>query len=123
MNRDIFFKRTPRMCLWGAYHFFGVKRNSYAATVVERIYDYYCRGANNLHIEYFRYYRKEFPNFETFLEQKYNLFPNEIAKKKSWALCHKTLDFEADGHVTDLLEDETINNTFLKYMGVEADDN
>ena len=36
---------------------------------------------------------------------------------------HKSLDFEADGHVTDLLEDESIKATFRKYMGEHIDDN
>ena len=123
MNNEIFFKRTPRMSLFGAYRFFGVKRKSYAASIVERIYDYYCRGANNLYFEYLIYYRKEFPDFESFLGQKYNLFPDEIENKKSLLLCHKSLAFEADGHVTDLLEDEAIKVTFRKYMGEHIDDN
>ena len=111
------------MFLGGAYHFFGVKRRSYAASIVERIYDYYCRGANNLHLEYFLYYRKEFSDYESFLEKKYNLFSEEIEDKKSLLLCHKSLTFEADGHVTDLLEDKAIKNTFQKYMGEHIDDN
>ena len=60
MNNEIFFKRTLRMSLNGAYRFFGVKRRSYAASIVERIYDYYCRDAKNLYFEYLVYYRKEF---------------------------------------------------------------
>lgn len=122
-TNDIFFKKTPRMTLIGACRFFGVKRKSYAGTIVERIYDYYCRGANNLHLEYFRYYRAEFPDFESFLEKKYNLFPDEIESKKSFLLCHKSIDFEAGGHVTDLLEDAVIGGTFRKYMGEHTDDN
>ena len=70
MNNDIFFEKTPRMTLIGACLFFGVKRKSYAGTIVERIYDYYCRGANNLYLEYFLYYRKEFGDFESFLSKK-----------------------------------------------------
>lgn len=123
MRNEVFFMRTPRTTLNGAYRFFGVKRKSYAASIVERIYDYYCRGANNLFFEYLRYYRKEFSNFEAFLDQKYNLFPDEIASKKSLLLCHKSLAFEADGHVTDLLEDEAIKVTFQKYIGEHIDDN
>lgn len=123
MMNEIFFMRTPRMSLSGAYRFFGVKRKSYAASIVERIYDYYCRDANNLYLEYFRYYRKEFPTFTAFLDQKYNLFPNEIASRKSLLLCHKSLAFEADGHVTDLLEDEAIKVTFQKYIGEHTNDN
>ena len=123
MSNDIFFKKTPKMTLIGACHFWGVKRKSYAGTIVERIYDYYCRGARNLYLEYLLYYRKEFVDFEAFLEKKYNLFPDEIEAKKSLLLCHKSLDYEADGHVTDLLEDEAIKGTFRKYMGEQIDDN
>ena len=123
MKNDVFFKKTPRMTLIGACRFWGVKRKSYAGTIIERIYDYYCRGANNLLREYFRYYRKEFLDFESFLEKKYNLFPYEIEDKKSFLLCHKSLDFEADGHITELLEHEEINSTFRKYMGEHIDDN
>ena len=123
MNNEVFFKKTPRMSLIGICHFFGVKRKSYAGSIVELIYDYYCRGAINLHLEYFLYYRKEFSDFESFLEKKFNLFPNEIKDKKSLLLCHKSLTFEADGHITDLLEDEAIKGTFRKYMGAYIDDN
>lgn len=123
MRNEVFFKRTPKISLSGAYCFFGVKRKSYAASIVERIFDYYCRGANNLYFEYLRYYRKEFSNFGAFLDQKYNLFPDEIASKKSLLLCHKSLAFEADGHITDLLEDKAIKVTFQEYIGEHADDN
>ncbi len=117
MSKDIFFKKKLRMSLRGAYRFFGVKRNSYAASVVERIYDYYCRGANNLYLEYLRYYRKEFLNFNEFLSKKYNFFPKEISKKRSILLCHKNLSFEADGHITDLIEDESIGTALHQYLG------
>lgn len=123
MSKDIFFKRTPQISLIGAYSFFGVKRKSYAASIVRRIYDYYCRGANNLFLEYMRYYRKEFPDFKTFLDKKYNMFPEEIEQRKSFFLCHKSLSFEADGHVTDLLEDMAIRATLQKYLGVNLNDN
>ena len=123
MINDIFFKKTPRMTLTGACHFWGVKRKSYAGTIVERIYDYYCRGAQNLYLEYLLYYRKEFVDFTAFLEKKLNLFPDEIEAKKSFLLCHKSLEYEANGHVTDLLEDAAIKDTFQKYMGVQIDDN
>lgn len=123
MNSDIYFKRTPQISLLGAYWFFGVKRKSYAATIVERIYDYYCRGANNLYLEYLLYYRKEFKDFSEFLDKKYNLFPNEINEKKSLLLCHKYLSSEADGNVTNIVEDESIKNTLQRYLGENINDN
>lgn len=117
MKNDVFFKKTPRMSLIGAYHFFGVKRKSYAASIIERIYDYYCRDANNLYVEYFLYYRKEFTSFDDFLSKKYNLFLEEIEEKRSLLLCHKSLEFEANGQIDVLLEDETIRDTFERYIG------
>ncbi len=122
MSSDIFFKRKLRISLMGAYRFFGVRRNSYAASVIHRIYDYYCKGANNLYLEYLRYYRKEFLDFEEFLSKKYNLFPEEISKMKSFLLCHKDVSFEADGHITDLIEDESIKEALHQYLGVNTDD-
>ena len=123
MINDSFFKKTPRMTLIGACYFWGVKRKSYAGTIVERIYDYYCRGARNLYLEYLLYYRKEFVDFETFLEKKYNLFPEEIEVRKSVLLCHKSLNYEANEYITELLEDETIKDTLREYMGEQIDDN
>ena len=123
MSREILFKRALRMTLPGAYRFSGVKKDTYAATIVERLYDYYCRGACNVFLEYLLYYRKEFSDFETFLDRKYNLFPEEIKKKKSYFLCHKNLSKQANGHVTELIEDESINQAMQKYLGVEAHDN
>ena len=123
MSNDFFYKKTLRMTLNGAYRFFGVKRKSYAATIVERIYDYYCRDSNYLYLEYLIYYRKEYSNFDAFLEKKYNLFPKEIERNRSLLLCHKSLSFEANGHITDLLENPEIRNTIRKYMGESNDDN
>lgn len=123
MSNDIFFKKRPRVSPRGARRFFGVKKNSYAASVIERIYDYYCRGANNLYLEYLRYYRKEFLDFKEFLSKKYNLFPEEIRRMKSFLLYHKDVSFEADGHITDLIEDESIKKALHQYLGVNINDN
>lgn len=122
MGNDIFFKKSFWISPRGAYRFFGVKENSYAASVIDRICDYYCRGANNLYLEYVRYYRKEFLDFEEFLGKKYNLFPEEISKMKSFLLCHKDISFEADGHITDLIEDESIKKALHQYLGVNIND-
>lgn len=123
MGSEIFFKRTLRISLPGAYRFFGVKKGSYAASVVERLYDYYCRGARNLYLEYLLYYRKEFSDFEEFLDKKYNMFPKEVEEKKSYFLCYKELSTQADGHITNLAEDETIRTAIQKYLGVGMNDN
>lgn len=122
MSNDIFFKRKLRISPRGAHRFFGVKKNSYAASVINRIYDYYCRGANNLYLEYVRYYRKEFSDFEEFLSKKYNLFSEEIDTLKSFLLYHKDVSYEADGHITDLVEDPAIKKTLCQYLGVNAND-
>ncbi|MDO4810463.1 MAG: hypothetical protein Q3985_00835 [Eubacteriales bacterium] len=123
MSREVFFKRTPHVTLPGAYKYFGVKRNSYAATIVKRIYEYYCRDANYLFLEYLLYYRREFPSYKSFLDKKYNLFPSEIGQRPSVFLSHKMLRFEADGYITNTIEDESIKHTLCSFLGEKINDN
>ena len=121
MKNSSFFARKPRHTLCGAYRFFGVKRNSYAGSIIERIYDYYCGGARLLLLEYLLYYRKEFKSFDSFLGGKYNMFPEEIEKKKSIFLSYKDLSFQPDYNVTYLTEYDSILPIIKEYLGVEND--
>lgn len=51
----------------------GVKRNTFAGNMISRIYDYYFQGAINFRREYKKYYRKEFPSVEKFIQEHYNI--------------------------------------------------
>lgn len=111
-----FFVWHPRMTRPGAYLFFGVRRNSYAARIVDRIYDYYLSGAQNLRLYYWRFYRKEFATYQEFLSKRFNLFDNEVAHLSSLLACYKDLSYEPDVHLTQLLEDSTFSGALTAYF-------
>ena len=85
----LFYKKDFKTSPMGVYCFFGVKRRSYAGSVVRRIYEHFCGGAKNLFLEYLLYYKKEFKSFEFFLLEKYNLFEHEVKEVISWRLFCK----------------------------------
>ena len=113
----IFYIWKPRICLCGAYKYFGVIRNTYAGSIVERIYSYYCRGSQNTFVIYNIYYKKEFSSFEEFLERKFNLSLEDAKKFNSKFLCHKELEFQPGISITDLLNDGNMYETFINFLG------
>jgi hypothetical protein len=122
ISRYVFFTKLPWTCLKGAYKSFGVKSGTYAASVVERIYDYYCRGATNLYFSYLRFHRKEFVSYTEYLDKKLNLFPDEIEKVKSIFTFHKDVTFQPERNITNLTEEHDVLNTLLKFLGDEIND-
>lgn len=119
MSDYLFFVKERRHSLRGAYEYFGVRDGSYLGSVVERIYDYYCKGAVNLFREYRRYYKNEFENYTVFLEKKYNLYPEDIDKVNSRKLCCKDLSLQPDVNIRNLLEDEIMLKTLKGFLGGE----
>ena len=55
-----------------------IKKRSYIAITFSKIYDFFCNNAINLKKEYKKYYQKEYLSFEEYLQQKHNLFKDEI---------------------------------------------
>ena len=120
IGNRVFFKKKIRICKLGAYKYFGVKRNSYASSIIERMYDYYCGGSINLFWQYIRFYRYEFENFKEFLDKKHNLFTEEIDRLYSFTLNYKNLENESINNLTDIESDENIiRKIFMEYLGVE----
>lgn len=98
-------------------HYFGVKRNSYAGSVIERIYDYYCMGASSLFIEYLKYYKHEFDSYDDFLLRKYNFFIGEINRINKYLLFYKNLRLTEDGGLENMMYDEKFRETIIKFLG------
>lgn len=112
-----FFLKSFRKTRCGAYRYWGVRRNSYASRVVDRIYDYYFAGAKNLRIEYWLYYRREFPSYEDYLIKRFNLRPKEAEKLGSFRAFYKELTFEEDEQIPQLMEDENIASALKTFSG------
>ena len=122
ISNHVFFLKKSTVCLGGAYKFFGVKKNSYMGSVVQRIYDYYCGGAINLYRTYRKYYKKEFSTYEEFLEKHFNLFPDEVRSISSKRLYYKDTSFQPENNITHLIEDLAIENTVKQFLGDEGED-
>jgi len=119
IDKHVYFKNGLRICKTGAYKYFGVRRNSYASSIIERLYDYYCRGSVNLYWQYLKYYRREFNDFRDFLDKKHNLFPNEITSLNSVLLKHKNLDFQPSGSIGNLIdrgEENSVEDIFDSFL-------
>lgn len=117
INNYVFFKRSFYTNSIIVYYYFGVKKRSYMGNLVAKIYDFYCRGAKNLYIEYRRYYHKEFPSYKEFLSKKYNLFDDEIKKLYSPFLCCKDIGELQDYNIEQLCEDEEIQQVIFDFLG------
>lgn len=122
ISNHVFFPKKSIVSLSGAYKFFGVKKNSYMGSIVQRIYDYYCGGAINLYRTYRKYYKKEFSSYEEFLERHFNLFPDEVRSISSKHLYYKDTSFQPENNITNLIEDLAIANTVKQFLGDEGAD-
>ncbi len=101
----------------GIMHYFGVKKNSYAGSIIERVYDYFCMGAKSVFVEYIRYYRREFDSYNDFLLRKHNFFVKEISDINKYLLFYKNLSLTEECGITNLLDDEEFNNIIIKFLG------
>lgn len=113
----VFYNKSLKTSPIGVYHFFCVKRRSYAGSIVKRIYDYFCGGAKNLFLEYLLCYRKEYESYKQFLSEKYNLFEYEVENILSWRLYCKDLSSTPDISVKDFLEYDEMKNVIRDLLG------
>ena len=119
IDNHIYFKYRFRVSERGACKHFGVKRKSYAGTIVQRLHYYYCGGAVNLYWQYLRYYRCEFNGFVEFLEKKHNLFQSEVNSLNSILTKYKNLSLQPSGSITNLMdrgEESSIEEIFESFL-------
>ena len=121
-NEWCFYLWSPRMLRIGAYCFFGVRPHSYASRLVDNIYNFYIAGANNLRLQYLRYYKNEFRSFQEFLAKHYNLYPHEVEKCNSWRSFAKELKYEPNFYIEELIQDDDMVALIKKYMGDVKDE-
>lgn len=94
-----------------------VKRNSYAASIIEKKYETYFGNAVCLRKLYRKYYKKEFLAFNTFLAQKFCLLPNQISifptdkifySKQPYSAMYDFADIQDSGYDFNILGTLTI---------------
>ncbi len=112
-----FFLKSIKITRWGAYRYWGVRRNSYASRIVDRIYDYYFAGAKNMKFEYWRYYRHEFQSYRDYLIKRFNLREEEAEQFNSYRAFYKEMTFEEDEQIPQLMEDDNMELTLKEFSG------
>lgn len=119
----ILFIKGLRTSKIGIYKYFGVRKNSYAGTIISRIYDYYCIGAKNLFLEYLRFYRKEFSSYKEFLVQKYNVDDKAIEKGVPKRLYCKDIAKALDGQIANFSYYDNFAKMIKEFIGWQANEN
>ena len=119
----ILFIKGLRTSKIGIYKYFGVRKNSYAGTIISRIYDYYCIGARNLFLEYLRFYRKEFSSYKEFLIQKYNVDDKAIEKVVPKRLYCKDIEKALDGQIDNFSYYDNFAKMIKEFIGWQTNEN
>lgn len=96
---------------------YGVKYKSYAGEVLQRIYHFYFGDAMDIMKEYRRYYKKEYNDFDKYLECHFGI-PKDMRDK---FVCNKVvyvnLDYKGD-HIGDsFYYDDELKNQFWSLVG------
>ena len=112
-----FFIKKLYATRYGVMRYFGVKRKSYAGSIIQRIYDYYCMDASSVFLQYIRYYKHEFDSYDDFLIRKYNFFPDEILHINKYLLFYKNLNLIEDSGILELLYDEDFKKVIIRFLG------
>lgn len=121
-NNYLFFNKNEVGTKNKLLRLYGVKKNSYAGTVVSRIYDSYFGNPTNIKKEFARYYKKEFDSYERYLVCRFNM-PEELAKK----VCedkkyYVNLNWKAEQPGETFSYDEELRLQFWEFVGGLADE-
>ena len=122
-GQRVFFKKKRIPSKRSVMKKMGVKRKSYAGSLISRVYDHYFKDAVDFSRIYRSYYKHEFNNKSTFIQERYNIEPeisNRIVKEN---LCMKEMGIHVEGTLGTLLEDPEIERLFLDAIGGVKDEN
>lgn len=97
--------------------YYGVKNNTYAGTIIARLYNQYFGNAYRIRKLYRKYYRKEFPSCKEFLICRFNL-DQDLAQEIVDKNLHCTnMKIKRDEIADSFNYDEELVNTFKEYVG------
>jgi len=87
----------------------GVKENSWAEDLMQRIYDCLLGNVTNVIEEYKKFYEIEYSTLDEFLQKRYGLNESGLQTVKDnlpqdYILVHGYLDSEGDYNISQLLE-------------------
>lgn len=119
VNGIIFFNKHKIHTKSGFVKKMNVKKNSYAESIMIRLYNLYFSSSIKLYSEYKKYYKQEFNSINDFLYNKYNLNKPEIEDLDLKHLYYKELASAPEYYLfIYLLEDDAIGKKFWSLVEV-----
>lgn len=94
-----------------------IKKRSYIAITFSKIYDFFCNNAINLNKEYKKYYQKEYLSLEEYLQQKHNLFKDEIECLNNQNSYYKNIKICPNWNALSLFYDNRFVEIFSNFFG------
>lgn len=87
----------------------GVKKDSWAEDLMQRIYDCLLGNVTNVIEEYKKFYQVEYSTLDEFLRKRYGLNESELQTVKdslpqNYILAHGYFDSESDYNIVQLME-------------------
>ena len=96
---------------------FGVRYNSYAGEVIQRIYHFYFGDAINLNKEYKRFYKNEFEDVDKYIACRLGI-PEEVRKRLIGnRIFYVNLDEKGEDLDNSFDYDDELKNTFWDLLG------
>lgn len=95
----------------------GVKRQSYAGSMISRTYDYFFHNGKDIHQEYKKYYKKEFDSEQSFVEERYDV--DEALAKRVTQRRYRIKEYRksVDRLVENLNYDRGYDESFSSAVG------
>ena len=99
-------------------YYMGVRNKSYMGNSMIRLFNEYFKNSNNLYLEYFFYYRREYNTFCDFIKNKHNLLYDCNSN-----YCSLFSYYTFNGHISDsnidmlLKYDDIFKEIFWDFFG------
>ena len=121
--RYIFFNKRTVGSFHKLAHRYGIKEKSYAGDVLHRIYHFYFGDAIDMKKEYRKYYKKEFPDFDKYLECHLNIPENIRCNFVDHSVFYVNLDDKGEDLSYSFSDSDVLKNQFWNMIGGLEDEN
>ncbi len=116
-DRYIFFDKKTIGSVRKLTRQFGVRYNSFAGEVIQRIYHFYFGDAINLNKEYKRFYKNEFEDVDKYVACRLGI-PKEVRKRLIGnRIFYVNLDEKGEDLDNSFDYDDELKNTFWDLLG------
>ena len=97
------------------FKYFGIKKNTFMAKILNDLFFDLFDNSINLYKEYKIFYKREFFSFEEYLQQKHNLLPNEVKLFQNKKSYYKEINIYNINNILDSAD--YIVQVLEKHMG------